>query len=85
MTGTAGQFPSVKSRFQRTHDQQDRERRMRNGNASMTNSTTLSDKPSLPVTRYRLFKSFAAAKGSGPDVLPGYFRPEQAAWRHLCS
>jgi len=37
----------------------------------MTNSTTLSGKPSLPVTRYRLFKSFAAAKGLRPDLFTG--------------
>jgi hypothetical protein len=71
MAGTAGQFLSVESRFKRTLDQRDQERKMRNANVSMTNSTTLSGKPSLPVTRYRLFKSFAAAKGLRPDLFTG--------------
>src|SRR4051794_11456961 len=52
-------------RFKRSLDQQDRECRMRNGNVSMTNSTTRSGRPSLPVTRSRSFKSFAAAKARG--------------------
>jgi hypothetical protein len=71
MTGPAGQFQNVESRFKRNFDRHDREPRMRNGNVSMTNSTTPSRKPSLPVTRYRLFKSFIAIKSSRPDLLPG--------------
>jgi hypothetical protein len=80
MTGTSGQLLSVKSRFKRTLDQQDQERKMRNGNVSMINSTTLSGKPSLPVTRYRLFKSLATAKGSGQDLSRDSrgFRPGKA-------
>ena len=70
MTGTTGQFLGAKSRFKRNLDQPDQERKMRNGNVSMINSTTLSGKPSLPVTRYRLFKSFAAVKGLRPDLFP---------------
>ena len=70
MTGTTGQLLGVTSSFKRNLDQQDQERKMRNGNVSMINSTTLSGKPSLPVTRYRLFKSVAAIKGSKPDLFP---------------
>jgi len=71
MTGATGQLRSVKSRLKRNLVQRDQERKVRNGNVQMTNSTTLSGRPSLPVTRYRLFKSFAAAKGLRPDLFTG--------------
>ena len=51
----------VKSRLKRNLVQRDQERKVQNGNVQMTNSTTLSGKPSLPATRYRLFKPFAVA------------------------
>ena len=60
MTGATGQLRSVKSRLKRNLVQRDQERKVRNGNVQMTNSTTLLGKPSLPATRYRLFKVFAA-------------------------
>jgi len=60
MTGATGQLRSVKSRLKRNLVQRDQERKVRNGNVQMTNSTTLSGRPSLLVTRYRLFKVFAA-------------------------
>ena len=61
MTGAIGQLLSVKSRLKRNLVQRDQERKVQNGNVQMTNSTTLSGKPSLPATRYRSFKMFAAA------------------------
>ncbi len=60
MTGAIGQLLSVKSRLKRDLVQRDQERKVQNGNVQMTNSTTLSGKPSRPATRYRLFKVFAA-------------------------
>ena len=50
-----------KIKAQRSLVQRDQERKVRNGNVQMTNSTTLSGRPSLPATRRRLFKAFAAA------------------------
>jgi hypothetical protein len=70
MTGATGQLLSVKSRLKRNLVQRDQERKVQNGNVQMTNSTTLSGKPSLPATRYRLFKVFAA-KGSRPKLFAG--------------
>jgi len=70
MTGATGQLLSVKSRLKRNLVQRDQERKVRNGNVQITNSTTLSGKPSLPATRYRLFKVFAA-KGSRPELFAG--------------
>ena len=70
MTGATSQLLSVKSRLKRNLVQRDQERKVQNGNVQMTNSTTLSGKPSLPATRYRLFKVFAA-KGSRPELFAG--------------
>jgi hypothetical protein len=73
MTGAIVQLLSVKSRLKRNLVQRDQERKVQNGNVQMTNSTTLSGRPSLPVTRYRLFKVFAA-KGSRPELFAGQLR-----------
>ena len=70
MTGAIGQLRRVKSRLKRSLVQRDQERKVRNGNVQMTNSTTLSGRPSLPATRCRLFKVFAA-RGSRPELFAG--------------
>jgi len=70
MTGAIGQLLSVKSRLKKNIVQKDQERKVRNGSVQMTNSTTLSGKPSLPATCYRLFKVFAA-KGSRSELFAG--------------
>jgi hypothetical protein len=86
MTGAIGQLLSVKSRLKRNLVQRDQERKVQNGNVQMTNSTTLSGKPSLPATPYRLFKVFAR-KGSRPErfvgncaSVPVGFQPEEPAF-----
>ena len=86
MTRATGQLLSVKSRLKRNLVQRDQERKVQNGNVQMTNSTTLSGKPSLPATRYRLLKVFAA-KGSRPNCsrancasVPLGFQPEESAF-----
>ena len=49
-------------------------RQVPNGSLPMSDWTKPSGKPSLPVTRYRLFKTFVAAKG--PPFDAGTFLPD---------
>jgi len=86
MTGATGQLLSVKSRLKRNLVQRDQERKVRNGSVQMTNSTTLSGKPSLPATRYRLFKVLLL-KARGRNCsrancasVPLGFQPEEPAF-----
>jgi hypothetical protein len=62
MPGAAGQSIGVQSRIKEKLVRQERERNVRNGSLPMSAWTKPSDKPSLPATRYRLFKTFAVAK-----------------------
>jgi hypothetical protein len=62
MSGATGQLSSVRSRIKEKHVQRNRERKVRNGTLQMNDSTKPSDKPSLPVMRYRSFKMLAVAK-----------------------
>jgi hypothetical protein len=59
MSGATGRSLSVELRIKEKLVQRNRECKVRNGNLQMNDSTKPSDKPSLPVTRYRLFKMFA--------------------------
>lgn len=61
MSGATGQVSSAQSRIKSKHVQRNRECKVRTVTLEMNVSTKPSDKPSLPVTRYRSFKMFAAA------------------------
>ena len=61
MSEATGQLLSVELRINGKLVQRNRERKVQNGSSRMNDSTKPSDKPSLPVTRYRLFKTFAVA------------------------
>jgi hypothetical protein len=53
--------PAIKGQIkdQKKLAQRDRECNLQSGNLQMNDSTKPSDKPSLPVTRYRSFKNLA--------------------------
>ena len=84
MTGATGQLRSVKSRLKRNLVQRDQERKVRNGNVQMTNSTTLSGRPSLPVTRYPKCSLLRLEAGTFRGLIyasvPVGFQPEEPAF-----
>jgi len=59
MPDATGRLSSVRLRVKENDVQPNR--KLRNGILQMNCSTKPSDKPSLPATRYRSFKMFAAA------------------------
>jgi hypothetical protein len=61
MSGATAQLLSVQSRIREQPVQRNRGCRLRNGNSQMNVSTKPSNKPSLPVMRYRSFKMVVVA------------------------
>jgi hypothetical protein len=59
MSEATGPLLKVKLRIKKELAQRDRECNPQSGNLQMNGSTRPSDKPSLPVTRYRSFKNLA--------------------------
>ena len=70
MSGATAQLLGVSSRIREKLVQRNRARRVRNGNLQMNVSTKPSDKPSLPVMRYRLFKVVVVASCIRSDAGP---------------
>jgi hypothetical protein len=68
MPGAAGRSIGLPSRIKEKLVRQKRECKVPNGSLLMNDWTKPSDKPSLPATRYRLFKTFAVAKHPQFDV-----------------
>ena len=62
MPGAAGRSIGLPSRIKEKLVRQKRECKVPNGSLPMSDWTKPSDKPSLPVTPYRLFNTFVVAK-----------------------